>query len=57
MERGKKATVVPGFINKFYAWENGFIPRSWPVTLFGFLLKNAIDKKRRGEFLHTKTRR
>lgn len=38
---GKKATVVPGFINKFYAWENRFIPRSWPVKLFGFLIKRA----------------
>lgn len=42
---GKKATVVPGFINKFYAWENRLIPRSWPVTLFGFLIKRAMVKK------------
>jgi short-subunit dehydrogenase len=39
---GKKATVVPGFINKFYAWENRLIPRSWPVKLFGLLIKRAI---------------
>lgn len=39
---GKKATVIPGFINKFYAWENRLIPRSWPVKLFGFLIKRAI---------------
>ena len=38
---GKKATVVPGLINKIYAWENRFIPRSWPVKLFGFLIKRA----------------
>ena len=38
---GKKATVVPGLINKIYAWENRFIPRSWPVKLFGFLVKRA----------------
>ncbi|NRB38910.1 MAG: SDR family NAD(P)-dependent oxidoreductase [Pseudomonadales bacterium] len=39
---GKKATVVPGFINKFYAWENRLIPRSWPVKLFGLLIKRAM---------------
>lgn len=38
---GSKATVVPGLINKIYAWENRLIPRSWPVKLFGFLLKRA----------------
>jgi len=42
---GKKATVVPGFINKFYAWENRLIPRSWPVKLFGFLIKRAMTVK------------
>ena len=44
---GKKATVVPGLINKMYAWENRFIPRSWPVKLFGFLIRRAStgDKK------------
>jgi len=38
---GKKATVVPGLINKIYAWENRFIPRTWPVSLFGFLINRA----------------
>ena len=38
---GKKATVVPGLINKIYAWENRLIPRSWPVKLFGLLIKRA----------------
>jgi short-subunit dehydrogenase len=41
---GRKATVVPGLINKIYAWENRFIPRSWPVKLFGFLIKRAQIK-------------
>ncbi|MCJ8321919.1 MAG: SDR family NAD(P)-dependent oxidoreductase [Colwellia sp.] len=41
---GKKATVVPGLINKIYAWENRFIPRTWPVNLFGFLINRAIIK-------------
>ena len=39
---GKKSTVVPGFINKFYAWQNRLIPRSMPVSLFGFLIKRAF---------------
>lgn len=39
---GKKATVVSGLLNKFYAWENRLIPRSWPVHLFGFLIGNAV---------------
>lgn len=38
---GKKPTVVPGLLNKFYAWENRLIPRSWPVSLFGFLIRRA----------------
>lgn len=38
---GKKSTVVPGFLNKFYAWQNRLIPRSFPVNLFGFLIKRA----------------
>ena len=39
---GRKATVVSGLLNKIYAWENRFIPRSWPVKLFGFLINRAI---------------
>jgi len=54
---GKKATVIPGFINKFYAWENRLIPRSWPVKLFGFLIKNALDMTSRDELLHENTNR
>lgn len=38
---GNKMSVVSGFLNKFYAWENRLIPRSWPVKLFGFLIGNA----------------
>ena len=51
---GKKATVVSGFINKFYAWENRLIPRSWPVWLFGFLISNAMNsyQKRLGVKQH-----
>ncbi len=46
---GRKATVVPGLINKIYAWENRFIPRSWPVKLFGFLISRAkVEKKNPG---------
>lgn len=53
---GRKATVVPGLANKFYAWENRFIPRNWPVKLFGFLLKNAMHKKSRAALLHAPLR-
>jgi short-subunit dehydrogenase len=53
---GRKPTIVPGFINKFYAWENRLIPRSWPVKLFGSLMKNAMDKKSRSALLHAKSR-
>lgn len=38
---GKKATVVPGLSNKFYAWQNRLIPRTWPVSLFGLLIRRA----------------
>ncbi|MEN8131085.1 MAG: SDR family NAD(P)-dependent oxidoreductase [Pseudomonadota bacterium] len=39
---GNKATVVSGLLNKFYAWENRFLPRALPVALFGFLIRNAF---------------
>lgn len=39
---GHKPTVVSGWLNKIYAWENRLIPRSWPVKLFGFLVNRAI---------------
>jgi len=39
---GRKATVVPGLMNKFYVWENRLMPRSWPVALFGFMIRRAI---------------
>jgi len=41
---GHKTTVVPGLLNKFYAWENRLIPRTWPVNLFGFLIRHAYKK-------------
>lgn len=44
---GKKPTVVSGILNKFYAWENRLIPRSWPVKLFGFLINRAMKSHRR----------
>ncbi len=43
---GKKSTVVPGMLNKIYAWENRFIPRTWPVALFGFLIRRALTHDR-----------
>lgn len=44
---GKKMSVVSGLLNKFYAWENRLIPRSWPVKLFGFLIANSNRSYRR----------
>ena len=41
---GRKATVVSGLLNKFYAWENRFLPRAFPVALFGFLIRRAYKK-------------
>jgi hypothetical protein len=54
---GNKATVIPGFINKFYAWENRLIPRSWPVKLFGWLIEKSFKKSHRAELLYTKATR
>lgn len=44
---GRKATVVSGLLNKFYAWENRLLPRRLPVALFGFLIKRAFIKEHR----------
>ena len=43
---GRKATVVSGLLNKFYAWENRLLPRHFPVALFGFLIGRAFKKDR-----------
>jgi short-subunit dehydrogenase len=51
---GRGATVVPGLLNKLYAWENRLLPRSWPVKLFGALIGNAVrsfSKKKKNEQL------
>ena len=50
---GKKPTVVSGVLNKFYAWENRLIPRSWPVKLFGFLINRAMKSHTRKSQLKT----
>lgn len=42
---GRKATVVAGLSNKFYAWQNRLIPRSFPVRLFGALIRRAMHDK------------
>jgi len=39
---GRKTSAVPGFINKFYAFQNRVVPRMVPVRLFGFLIRNAL---------------
>jgi len=46
---GRKMSVVSGTLNKFYAWENRLIPRSWPVHLFGFLISNAMKSYQKRE--------
>lgn len=52
---GRKPTVVPGLINKMYAFENRFMPRIWPTKLFGFLIRNAMHKDRKPELLNLST--
>jgi hypothetical protein len=52
---GKKATVVAGFLNKFYIWQNRFVPRSMPVKLFGMLVRRAIKQEMRLELLNIST--
>ncbi|OUS27317.1 hypothetical protein A9Q99_14995 [Gammaproteobacteria bacterium 45_16_T64] len=43
---GKKATVVPGLINKALVWGNRLIPRIWPTKLLGLLIGYArIDDR------------
>lgn len=42
---GHQASIVPGLLNKIFVFENRFIPRSWPVKLFGFLLKRSWRKE------------
>ncbi|MBL4647257.1 MAG: hypothetical protein JKY99_12470 [Rhizobiales bacterium] len=44
---GRKASVVPGLINKIYAFENRFMPRMWPTRMFGALIRNALHKDKR----------
>ena len=41
---GRRATVVSGYMNSFMVWSNRFVPRSWPVALFGVLLRRARKK-------------
>lgn len=39
---GRKPSVVPGLLNKIYAFENRFLPRIWPTKLFGVLMRRAM---------------
>ena len=54
---GRKASVVPGFVNKVYAFENRFIPRLWPTKLFGFLLRNAMKPEHKATLLRQRTKK
>jgi len=40
---GRKASVVPGLVNTFFAFENRFVPRIWPVKLFGWAMMPIRD--------------
>jgi len=42
---GKKASIVPGLLNKFFAWQNRLMPRMFPVKLFGFLIRRSFEEK------------
>jgi len=42
---GRKATVVPGLLNKSMVWANRLIPRSWPTKLLGLLIQYARTEK------------
>lgn len=53
---GRKPTVVPGFTNKFSIWMNRFMPRSFPVRLFGLLVHKAIRAEKRNELLTVRSR-
>lgn len=48
---GNKATVIAGYLNKVYVWQNRFVPRSLPVKLFGLLVRRAIRKENGAELL------
>jgi uncharacterized protein len=45
---GRRTTIVSGVLNKFYAWQNRLLPRSVPVSLFGFLIRRALKQKVEG---------
>ena len=48
---GRKATVITGILNKFYVWQNRFVPRNIPVKIFGLLVRRAIKQEVRAELL------
>ena len=39
---GRKSSVVPGLMNKIYAWQNRLLPRMAPTKLFGFIISRAM---------------
>lgn len=48
---GKKPSVVPGLVNKIFAWENRLLPRIAPTRLFGFLLRWAFKPEQVSNYL------
>jgi len=41
---GKKASVVSGLLNKFYAWQNRLLPRITPTKFFNVLLSRGVKQ-------------
>ena len=48
---GRKATVIPGLRNRAVVFLGRFIPRTWPVQMFGVLLRRASKKTVTAAFL------
>ena len=40
---GRSPSVIPGLLNRFYAFQNRLLPRITPTKLFGFLLRRAYE--------------
>ena len=44
---GRKYVAVPGIINRIFAFQNRLMPRSFPVKMFGGMMKKALTGKAR----------
>ncbi|MDH4274435.1 MAG: SDR family NAD(P)-dependent oxidoreductase, partial [Gammaproteobacteria bacterium] len=48
---GRKASEIAGFLNKFYVFQNRFVPRMIPTIIFGLLMRRAIREEAKGRLL------